>query len=142
MSKIKAWLQYQVGTLTFINIAGTIIKILKSITVTHVDCHIVLLVSHMSHVLHLSHMSHVTCSISKFSEVCIPTPLLSFLIYSVTLTRTSFLKGSRRILSKILVPMSAIQAAFITQIKACCLLSTPFSHNDISSAYVLFSECP
>ena len=30
-------------------------KIQKSVTVTHVNCHIVLLVSHMSHVLHLSH---------------------------------------------------------------------------------------
>jgi len=29
LSKIKAWLQYQVGTLTFINIAGTIIKIVS-----------------------------------------------------------------------------------------------------------------
>jgi hypothetical protein len=43
-------------------------KTQKSVTVTHVNFHMVLLVSHMSHVLHLSHMSHVTCSISKFSK--------------------------------------------------------------------------
>ncbi len=109
---IFTWVQNQIGTLTFINIVS--LSFLKTKFQNQVKCnsnlvlHCVTLVTSVTFVTHVTSVTSVTCSIRKFHQSkYISTPLLNFLIYSGSLTNISSLKESRRILPKILVPISA-----------------------------------